>query len=81
VAGVTVKTLHHYDRVGLLQPPRTASRYRVYTAGDLARLQHILALRALGLPLRIREPSPLTRPRCSWPSASSGTCSRTRGVC
>ena len=56
MAGVTVKTLHHYDRVGLLQPPRTASRYRVYTAGDLARLQHILALRALGLPLRrIRE--------------------------
>jgi len=32
VAGVTVKALHHYDRVGLLQPPRTASRYRVHTA-------------------------------------------------
>jgi DNA-binding transcriptional MerR regulator len=56
LAGVTIKTLRHYDRVGLLQPRRTAARYRVYTAGDLARLRQILALRSLGLPLRrIRE--------------------------
>ena len=56
LAGVTVKALHHYDRVGLLTPARTASRYRVYTTADLARLRQILALRALGLPLRrIRE--------------------------
>lgn len=56
LAGVTVKALHHYDRIGLLKPARTAARYRVYTAGDRARLRQILALRALGLPLRrIRE--------------------------
>jgi DNA-binding transcriptional MerR regulator len=55
-AGVTVKTLHHYDRVGLLQPRRTDARYRVYTDADVAQLQRILALRSLGLPLRrIRE--------------------------
>ena len=52
LSGVTVKTLRHYDRVGLLQPRRTAARYRVYTAADLARLRQILALRSLGLPLR-----------------------------
>jgi MerR family transcriptional regulator, thiopeptide resistance regulator len=56
LAGVTVKTLHHYDRIGLLQPRRTASRYRAYTTGDLSHLRQILALRGLGLPLRrIRE--------------------------
>lgn len=56
LAGVTIKTLHHYDRVGLLQPRRTAARYRVYAAGDLTRLRQILALRSLGLPLRrVRE--------------------------
>ena len=55
-AGVTVKALHHYDRLGLLQPARTAARYRVYSDADLLRLRQILALRALGLPLRrIRE--------------------------
>ena len=52
LAGVTVKALHHYDRIGLLTPARTASRYRSYAAADLTRLRQILALRALGLPLR-----------------------------
>jgi MerR family transcriptional regulator, thiopeptide resistance regulator len=56
LAGVTVKALHHYDRIGLLQPRRSAARYRVYSTTDLARLRQILALRSLGLPLRrIRE--------------------------
>ena len=56
LAGVTVKALHHYDRIGLLTPPRTASRYRSYVTADLNKLRQILALRALGLPLRrIRE--------------------------
>jgi len=56
LAGVTVKTLHHYDRLGLLKPRRTETRYRMYTASDLERLRQILALRFLGLPLRrIRE--------------------------
>jgi DNA-binding transcriptional MerR regulator len=57
LAGVTVKTLHHYDRVGLLRPRRTASAYRVYTQTDLVRLEQILALKTIGFSLRdIRAP-------------------------
>jgi DNA-binding transcriptional MerR regulator len=52
-AGVTVRTLHHYDRVGLLKPgARSPAGYRLYGADDLARLQHIAALKFLGVPLR-----------------------------
>jgi len=50
--GVTVRTLHHYDRIGLLTPEaRTASGHRRYTERDLRRLYRIRALRALGLSL------------------------------
>lgn len=52
LSGVTVKALHHYDRLGLLTPRRTGSGYRVYTDGDLARLEQIVALKFLGMPLR-----------------------------
>jgi MerR family transcriptional regulator, thiopeptide resistance regulator len=53
LAGVTVRTLHHYDRLGLLTPRhRTESGYRLYALEDLAQLQRILVLRYLGLPLR-----------------------------
>ncbi|MCU1614537.1 MAG: transcriptional regulator, MerR family, partial [Frankiales bacterium] len=39
LAGVTVRTLHHYDRIGLLAPSeRTAAGYRRYTPEDLDRL-------------------------------------------
>jgi DNA-binding transcriptional MerR regulator len=52
MTGVTVRTLHHYDEIGLLSPSaRTAAGYRRYAAPDLDRLQHILAYRALGFPL------------------------------
>ncbi|PYS50072.1 MAG: MerR family transcriptional regulator [Acidobacteria bacterium] len=52
-AGVTVRTLHHYDRLGLLKPTRhTASGYRLYGERDLARLQQIVALKFIGLPLK-----------------------------
>jgi DNA-binding transcriptional MerR regulator len=52
LAGVTVRTLHHYDRIGLLPPSeRTAAGYRSYTEGDLMRLQRILAYRELGFAL------------------------------
>jgi len=51
LAGVTVKTLHHYDRVGLLRPRRTSSGYRVYTQTDLVRLEQILALKTIGFSL------------------------------
>ena len=52
LAGVTVRTLHHYDEVGLLRPSaRSAAGYRVYDDGDLVRLQQILGYRELGLAL------------------------------
>ena len=44
-ADVTVKTLHHYDRIGLLKPRRTDAGYRLYALDDLARLEHIAALK------------------------------------
>ena len=56
LAGVTVRTLHHYDRVGLLKPRRTDRGYRLYRESDLERLEQIVALKFLGLPLKeIRE--------------------------
>jgi MerR family transcriptional regulator, thiopeptide resistance regulator len=52
LAGVTVKTLHHYERRGLLAPYRSNAGYRRYTVRDLARLNRILALKSLGLSLK-----------------------------
>jgi DNA-binding transcriptional MerR regulator len=52
LAGVTVRALHHYDRLALLKPRRTGSGYRVYSAPDLDRLERIVALKFLGLPLK-----------------------------
>ena len=51
LAGVTVRTLHHYDRLGLLKARRTGRSYRVYRDADLPQLQQILVLKFLGLPL------------------------------
>ena len=52
-AGVTVRALHHYDRLGLLKPSaRTASGYRLYGPPDFARLQQIVTLKFIGFPLR-----------------------------
>jgi DNA-binding transcriptional MerR regulator len=50
-AGVTVRTLHHYDRVGLLKPRRTRHGYRLYRDTDAARLDAIAVLKFLGLSL------------------------------
>jgi DNA-binding transcriptional MerR regulator len=51
-AGVSIRTLHHYDAIGLLVPSaRTAAGYRVYTDDDALRLQQILIGRELGLAL------------------------------
>lgn len=60
--GLTVRTLHHYDEIGLLRPSlHSDGGYRLYTAADVARLQQILSLRQLGFSLdEIREC--LTRP-------------------
>jgi DNA-binding transcriptional MerR regulator len=52
LAGVTVRTLHHYDRIGLLRPSgRTTAGYRTYELPDLDRLQQVLVYRELGFPL------------------------------
>lgn len=51
-AGLTVRTLHHYDDIGLLRPSvRTDAGYRLYGRDDVARLHQIQALRQLGMPL------------------------------
>jgi DNA-binding transcriptional MerR regulator len=50
--GLTVRTLHHYDEIGLLTPSeRTQAGYRLYGDADVRRLYEIRALRELGLPL------------------------------
>src|SRR6478752_6728447 len=50
--GLTIRTLHHYDAIGLLRPSlHTEAGYRLYTAGDVARLQRALSLRQLGFSL------------------------------
>lgn len=52
LTGVTVRTLHHYDQVGLLSPTmRTPAGYRLYTEADLTRLQRIVVYRRLEMPL------------------------------
>jgi MerR family transcriptional regulator, thiopeptide resistance regulator len=53
LAKVSVRTLHHYDRIGLLRPALLSSGgYRMYGAPELLRLQQILTLRYLGFPLK-----------------------------
>lgn len=68
LAGVTVRTLHHYDRLGLLKPSgRTQAGYRLYSTSDLVRLEQIVTLKFIGFPLkRIKEI--LNRKPCDLPS-------------
>jgi DNA-binding transcriptional MerR regulator len=50
--GVSVRTLHHYDEIGLLSPgARTPAGHRLYGMAEVERLQRIASLRHLGLPL------------------------------
>jgi MerR family transcriptional regulator, thiopeptide resistance regulator len=50
--GLTVRTLHHYDQLGLLSPlSRTVGGHRCYTSSDVRRLHRIVALRSLGISL------------------------------
>src|SRR6266571_3423687 len=51
VTGLTVRTLHHYDRLGLLSPARDAGGRRRYGPADVRRLHQIITLRGFGLPL------------------------------
>ena len=74
-AGVTVRALHHYDRLGLLKPRRTGTGYRLYSDRDLERLEQIVALKFIGIPLKqIRSllerngstlPAALRKQRCA----------------
>ena len=53
MAGVSVRTLHHYDHIGLLEPQtRTPAGYRLYGEAEMLRLQQILFFKELDLPLR-----------------------------
>lgn len=50
--GLTVRTLHHYDEIGLLSPShRSGAGYRLYDGEDIARLLQVLSLRQLGFSL------------------------------
>jgi len=52
-AGVTVRTLHHYDRIGLLKPSdHTGLGFRLYRDGDFVRLQQIVTLKFIGFSLK-----------------------------
>ncbi len=51
--GLSVRTLRHYDEIGLLTPSgRTEAGYRLYSMQDVKRLQHILSLKQLGFSLK-----------------------------
>lgn len=52
MTGVTVRALHHYDRLGLLKPSRySQAGYRLYRESDVARLEQIVALKLIGFSL------------------------------
>lgn len=52
LTGVSVRTLHHYDHIGLVVPSvRTAAGYRGYTDADIERLHLVLVYRSVGMPL------------------------------
>ncbi|MFT4126300.1 MAG: MerR family transcriptional regulator [Gordonia sp. (in: high G+C Gram-positive bacteria)] len=52
LVGVSIRTLHHYDEIGLVTPSgRTPAGYRVYDDADVERLHQVLTYRELGFPL------------------------------
>jgi len=52
LTGLSIRALHHYDEIGLLEPSaRTDAGYRLYSDDDLARLQEIMLFRELEIPL------------------------------
>ena len=53
LTGVSVRTLHYYDQIGLLKPTKvTESGYRLYDVEALEKLQHIMLFRELQFPLK-----------------------------
>jgi hypothetical protein len=84
LSGVTIRTLHHYDEIGLLSPSgRSAASYRIYEDRDLERLQQILFYRELGFDLKEKKTGRGSRPRwkryaIAWPLLSGGGTSQRR---
>ena len=82
MAGVSVRTLHHYDQIGLLRPSgRTSAGYRLYSEADLQRLRDALAYRELGFSLEhvaelLDDPQADTARTCAssiaWYATGSG---------
>lgn len=52
ISGVSVRTLHHYDEIGLLSPQKQENGYRYYSDEDMSVLQTILFYKYLGFPLK-----------------------------
>lgn len=53
LSGISIRTLHHYDEIGLLSPSqKTEAGYRIYSAADLETLQQILFFKELGFALK-----------------------------
>lgn len=53
LTGITNRTLHYYDEIGLLSPSIvTETKYRIYTEDDLGRLQEILFFKEIGFSLK-----------------------------
>ncbi len=66
-----MRALHYYDRLGLLRPRRTAAGYRLYGRRELERLEQIVALKFIGVPLK-RIKSMLDRGTTGLPGALAG---------
>jgi len=76
--GLTVRTLHHYDELGIVSPRRrSAAGYRLYGEDDVARLLQVVLLRRLGLSLAEVRAS-LDDPRHALPTALRAQASRLR---
>ncbi|MDL4843139.1 MerR family transcriptional regulator [Aquibacillus rhizosphaerae] len=52
IVGISVRTLHHYDEIGLLKPKTNNTGYRLYSEDDLELLQQIMFFKELGFPLK-----------------------------
>jgi DNA-binding transcriptional MerR regulator len=86
-AGLTVRTLHHYDQIGLVRASeRTEAGHRCHSEADVRRLYQVVALRSLGVPLariaRALEGDGFTlktRSPPSWRRSTPNSC--TRGAC
>jgi DNA-binding transcriptional MerR regulator len=76
--GLTVRTLHHYDELGIVSPRRrSAAGYRLYGEDDVARLLQVMLLRRLGLSLAEVRRS-LDDPQRSLPQALRAQAARLR---